>query len=373
MHKFLKEKFFFLIDKEEKEYIRQKVMKRDHKIVQIILGIIALFEIIVLVVSCLSPDPNGALQAASLGLYITLISVCLVSIVALEIFYKKGKPYPYFIFVTIFAFVIMCWGAGMSLIVSFSSFTLLYYVLTIVAASALICLEPWVETLCVVLATAIYITLYYTLDGIQRVDSLIFISGVLLAVLISLVCFYFNFYRRIKAISLELQVIKLNAVLEDKANTDKLTGINNRLFLSERLENSNEDISTGGVMMIDLDHFKNINDTYGHIVGDKCLSEMGRIIKEVLMDKEGFSVRYGGEEFLIYITNTNKNDLLSLAETLRKKVEKNVIMIKDSKRVKFTISIGLALGENQPSFTSMIDESDKALYRAKETRNTVKF
>ena len=374
MFEFLKKKFFFLIDKEEKEYIRQKVMNRDHKIVKVILGIIALFEIVVLVLSIITPDPNPALQVASLALYIILISVCIICIIALEIFKRKGKPFPYFVFVSIFAFIIMCWGVGMSLIVSYSSFSLLYYVLTIIAASALICLEPWIETLCVVLASTIYVVLYYTLPGIQRTDSLIFISGVLLAMLISLVCFYFNFYRRIKAISLELQITKLNAVLEDKANTDKLTGINNRLFLSERLENNvDDDFANGGAMLIDLDHFKNINDTYGHIAGDKCLSEMGRIIREITKDIDGFSVRYGGEEFLIYVKNTTKKSIIDLAESLRATVEKNRVMIKEFKSVKYTISIGVTLGKDKSSFGNMIDVSDKALYKAKETRNTVTF
>lgn len=363
-----------MIDKEEKEYIRQKVMNRDHKIVQIILGILALFEVVVLILSVMNPEKNQGIQNASIGLYTGLIAVCLVSIVMLEIFNRKGKPFAYFVFVSIFTFAIMCWGVGMSIIVSFNSFTMLYYVLTIIAASALICLEPWVETLCVILSTVIYFILYYTLDGIQRQTDIVFLSGVLLALLIALVCFYFNFYRRIKAISLELQVTKLNAVLEDKANTDKLTGINNRLFLSEKLENIRKDeFINGGVMMIDLDHFKRINDTYGHIAGDKCLSEMGRMIRELIQDSDGYSVRYGGEEFLIYIRNINKYDLFVFAEQLRKTVESNEVKIKNDLIIKYTISIGLAIGENQKSFQAMIDESDKALYKAKETRNTVKF
>lgn len=374
MLEFLKKKFFFLIDKDEKEYIRQNVMNSDHRIFQVILACIALFELVVLLFSIFEPDPNQGIQNASLITYSVLIAACALCIIMLEIFKRKGKPFPYFVFVSIFAFVIMCWGVGMSIIVSFTSFTMLYYVLAIIACSALICLEPWIETLCAVLSTSIYIILYYTLDGIQKQSDVNFITVVILAFLISLLCFYFNFYRRIKAISLELQVTKLNGVLEDKANTDKLTGINNRLFLSERLENNEEkDFVNSGVMMIDLDHFKNINDTYGHIAGDMCLAEIGKVIKESFLDKEGFSVRYGGEEFLIYIKNTNKEELLSLAESLRKEIENRKVVIKDNKTIEYTISIGLALGKNKKSFELMIDESDQALYKAKETRNCVKF
>lgn len=374
MKKFLKEKFFFLIDKEEKEYIRQEVMNRDHLIIQIILGIVSLLELVVLILSILSPDPNSGLQSASIALYITLIAVCLISIVALEIFKRKKKPFPYFVFVAIFTFVVMLWGAGMSIIVSYSSFSMLYYFLTIIACSALICLEPWIETLCAVLATAMYMVCYYCVDGVQRTSDVIFVTGVLLALAIALVCFYFNFYRRIKAISLELQVSKLNAVLEEKANTDKLTGINNRLFLSERLENKvDKDFADGGVMMLDLDHFKNINDTYGHVVGDKCLSEMGRIIREFSKEHDGFAVRYGGEEFLIFIKNVDKKTLFDFAESLRKTVESNKVRLSLTQIIKYTVSIGLSVGKDKSSFEAMIDDADKALYKAKETRNAVKF
>lgn len=195
----------------------------------------------------------------------------------------------------------------------------------------------------------------------------------MLALSISIVCFYFNFQRRVETIGLTLQISKLNEVLDDKANTDKLTGISNRLFLSEKLENEDEDYTNGGVMMFDLDFFKNINDTYGHMAGDKCLSEIGRLIREITKDKEGFSVRYGGEEFLIYIKNITKNDLFVLADTLRKNVEDNEVQISDTEKVKYTISIGLCMGKNKNSFEDMINDSDKALYEAKKTRNTVKI
>lgn len=375
MLKLLKEKFFFLINKEEKEYIRQKVMRRDHKILQTIFCIIALIEAAVLVLSLIStsPNANSTLEIASRCLYSGLIAVSIACIIALEIFRRKGKPFPYFVFLTILTFSLMLWGVGMSIIVSYDSFSLLYYVLTIIAASALICLEPWVETLCAILATTIYVVLYYSLDGIKRVDDIVYISAVLLALLIALTCFFFNFYRRIKAISLELEITKLNGVLDNKANTDMLTGINNRLFLSDVLENGNEDFGKGGALMIDLDHFKKINDTYGHMTGDKCLSEMGRIIRETTKDLKGFSVRYGGEEFLIFIKNSTKEELVFLAESLRSTVEKNSVRISDKESIKYTISVGISMGEGKESFEEMIDESDKALYKAKETRNAIRF
>lgn len=177
MKKFLKEKVFFLIDKDEKEYIRQNVMNRDHRMLRSIICVIAFFELIILILSLFSNEPvnNEAENTASLILYVGLIIVCLGTMVSLEILKKKGKTFPYFIIVAIFTLFVMLWGVGMSIVVSFGSFSILYYVLTTIALSALICLEPWVEFLALLLSTAVYFVLYYCVDGIQRTDNIIFI------------------------------------------------------------------------------------------------------------------------------------------------------------------------------------------------------
>ena len=268
----------------------------------------------------------------------------------------------------------MLWGAGISIVASFDSFTFLYYVLVMVAASALICLEPWVEFLCVVIATIVYGVLNYTVSGVKVIEPSLFISVLFLTVAIVLTCFFYNFFTRVNAIFLEYEIKNLNTVLEDKANTDKLTGVNNRLFLSEKLEQTaNDDLTNVGIMMIDLDHFKLINDNYGHLAGDKCLSEIGRLIRDIINNKDAYCVRYGGEEFLVHFTSISKKELFDLAEKLRKVVEKNEVEIKENTKIKYTISIGLALGKDSKNYNSMIDQSDKALYLAKETRNSTKF
>ena len=373
MIKFLKEKFLFLIDRKEKEFVRQRVMVGDHKILCVVLAVLSIIEAIMLILSFLGVDnsANKNIELSYQILYISLFAVCVLCLIFLNVFYKKKKPFPYFVLITIFTFTVMSWGVGISLLSSYESFSFLYYAIALIACSAFIVLEPWVETLCVLLPSIAYICLYYTLDGIKRVSDSIFLGGIILTIAIVLAAFYFNFYRRIHSIRLELQVSNLNEILKEKAYFDDLTKIRNRRYLTEHI---NDELVFGeecsGVMMLDLDHFKEINDTYGHRVGDICLEEMGKIINNFITGENGYAVRYGGEEFLILVKETDEKSFLAFAEKIRKKVEKNVISV-DKNKVNYTVSIGVSLAHYEISYESLIYEADDALYTAKMTRNKV--
>lgn len=153
--------------------------------------------------------------------------------------------------------------------------------------------------------------------------------------------------------------------------TDMLTGLFNRRKLFETLaviESPNSE-KPSGIMMIDIDYFKDFNDKYGHAAGDKCLSHLGEIFKKVAQNYKMDFYRYGGEEFVALVYGYSKADLLSIAENLRIAVQNA-----DMDSHNFTVSIGIAYcGEKQiRNYGNIIDQADKAVYAAKRMgRNIV--
>jgi diguanylate cyclase (GGDEF)-like protein/PAS domain S-box-containing protein len=154
--------------------------------------------------------------------------------------------------------------------------------------------------------------------------------------------------------------------MEKIASTDKLTGIYNRRMLDEilqiEIEVAQRHSSELSLIIIDIDHFKDVNDNYGHLIGDETLKTMSSIIFENIRTSDIFG-RYGGEEFLIICTQTNKENAYILAEKLRTIVGKynfNKIGTK-------TISLGISRYEKNDSIESLFKKADEALYCAKES------
>ncbi|MGK0440934.1 MAG: diguanylate cyclase (GGDEF)-like protein [Pseudohongiellaceae bacterium] len=161
------------------------------------------------------------------------------------------------------------------------------------------------------------------------------------------------------------------------SRTDKLTGLNNRGYWEERLNDefsrnkrSKEPVS---VVMLDIDHFKKINDTYGHSVGDDAIRY---ISKELLSQAREVDIcgRYGGEEFTVIMPNTNIEGAKVFCERLRESVAANVLK-SDGHEVSYTISLGICeISEGGDSAHTWLVNADKALYEAKETgRNKTSF
>lgn len=164
--------------------------------------------------------------------------------------------------------------------------------------------------------------------------------------------------------------------LELITKVDPLTGAYNRRSLNEFIDNAIENYKTAqqplSLMMVDLDHFKTINDNYGHGAGDEVLRITGKILKDNFRDTD-FICRYGGEEFCIVLPNTDFKTMQELAERVRHVIEEAHIPITKDKRIDFTCSIGIASYQsNMCNSDALIDEADNALYEAKHAgRNRV--
>ncbi len=169
-------------------------------------------------------------------------------------------------------------------------------------------------------------------------------------------------------------------LLEVENITDPLTKVYNRRYLDRRLD---EEIARSkryslelSIFMLDIDHFKRINDTYGHQAGDVTLSSLGGLIKADLRDLD-MVYRYGGEEFLIICTSTPIKGATLVAERLRHLIESHPIEVTDgsglNQTIQVTASIGVAsLNTAIDSKEKLIQAADQSLYQAKkEGRNRV--
>ncbi len=166
-----------------------------------------------------------------------------------------------------------------------------------------------------------------------------------------------------------------NKQLQNLSRTDHLTGLFNRgyweLRLIQEFKRFDRYEQPSSLIMLDIDHFKKINDTYGHTVGDEAIRAVSRTIKEQVRDLD-IPGRYGGEEFAIVLTNTNSDGACVFAERLRTTIEESTIYA-EGHEIKFTVSIGIAeLNEHLHDHRHWIEKADQGLYRSKETgRNRV--
>ncbi|MCI4625475.1 MAG: diguanylate cyclase [Candidatus Magnetoovum sp. WYHC-5] len=158
-------------------------------------------------------------------------------------------------------------------------------------------------------------------------------------------------------------------MLKEQSLVDQLTGLYNRRYLEETYSNLCAQITrrstTLGVLMIDIDFFKQVNDTYGHDVGDKVLQRISQIIKNTLRTSD-IVIRYGGEEILALLIDIEKNSAIGIAEKIRQKIENETIEIPGGV-LKKTVSIGAAeFPTHTGKFWQCLKFADTVLYKAKE-------
>jgi diguanylate cyclase (GGDEF)-like protein len=164
--------------------------------------------------------------------------------------------------------------------------------------------------------------------------------------------------------------------MEQFAYTDSLTGLFNRRHFMElsqvEMDRAMRADAVCFVMMLDLDFFKKVNDTYGHLAGDEVLKNTAGVIKNTLRNRD-LLCRYGGEEFVILISETEKENVLHLAERIREAVIESP-SVYNCIKIPCTVSIGVTASFRDCTVEALIDNADKGLYKAKEQgRNRVIF
>lgn len=163
-------------------------------------------------------------------------------------------------------------------------------------------------------------------------------------------------------------------MLREQLEEDALTGVSSRTSLLRELDSSIARAAKTGqplaVIMADLDHFKDVNDTHGHLVGDRVLKEVAARIKAALREFDLVG-RYGGEEFVVLLENTSSHTAHQVAERIRLRISSEPIHI-SSQRLQMTISQGYAMRTEGDDCQSLLTRADQAMYTAKEAgRNCI--
>jgi len=202
------------------------------------------------------------------------------------------------------------------------------------------------------------------------------VRGVILAVsvlaFILLVVFFIAF-KMVQITTKELVLVQNE--LQRLASIDSLTSIYNRYFIFKQLNIEAARVLSGkgkfSIILLDLDLFKNINDRYGHQMGDEVLQKVAKIIQSDIREHD-YVGRYGGEEFLVLLPNTDRYKAADIAERIRQSIE-NIIIKYDAQLIPISVSAGVStLSASETNVDQLINRADKALYTAKKNgRNQV--
>ncbi len=148
-----------------------------------------------------------------------------------------------------------------------------------------------------------------------------------------------------------------------------MTGVPNRRFVFERLEKSFDDIEENSkehfaTAIFDIDHFKQVNDTYGHAAGDEIIKKVCNIATSIIKSPNIFG-RIGGEEFLAVIFNDSANHLQEICEKIRTTIENEETLF-DNQKIKVTLSGGVCFSNESSSVSDLVNKADERLYLAKK-------
>lgn len=165
---------------------------------------------------------------------------------------------------------------------------------------------------------------------------------------------------------MQAQIMDLNTELKMRATTDPLTGLLNRAGLYPRLDELEKKLTLHGqafgILILDLDYFKEVNDLYGHLKGDQLLVAVANILQSIT-STDDISVRWGGEEFLVLLPSSSEHEMISMAESIMRAVRS--LRLSGAEDRNLTTSIGAYFCDMPEEVENCIRKADLALYSAK--------
>ncbi|MBS3987481.1 MAG: diguanylate cyclase [Erysipelothrix sp.] len=280
--------------------------------------------------------------------------------------------------------VVMILGVGIAVVDQWVTTSISPFIIVSIMMALVVLMHPLISTL-------VYIglfTLFVFTMPIIITDSLILTSTimngvtvVMMAVGLSNIMWYYYTKNEKQKRVIEVQnanleeqkqeLEQLNYRLSVLASMDSMTQLLNRREFENQVNAElsvfKDDVLSSSMMIADIDHFKRVNDQYGHPVGDELLKQFSLLLKAVLRDKD-LIARWGGEEFVVMLNQANPNEAYKIAERLRRTIESTTFQI-NQHHIHITVSFGIAplnTSEEEPLYTSYL-RADKALYQAKES------
>lgn len=205
----------------------------------------------------------------------------------------------------------------------------------------------------------------------QPFTAFVFLMNSIMPVLTGFPISMYIFIQNAKLKKTSDELTEANRLLQIRADTDSMTGLLNRNAFLEQVKHANKNCTQAALLVIDADNFKNINDFYGHHAGDKALTAIVSALRSPLR-MDDLIGRIGGEEFAVFLSNTDIAEAQNIAEQLRKNVEAINFMPLPDQPYPLTISIGIALSSGIVTTAQLIRMADQSLYQAKANgRNQV--
>ena len=167
-------------------------------------------------------------------------------------------------------------------------------------------------------------------------------------------------------ITLVLYNIVLMQRVVQQANTDSLTKLYNRTYMIVYAESLKALKSNYGLILCDIDFFKSVNDTYGHLAGDEVLKTVASVLKSSIRNGQDGVFRYGGEEFLVIYRDAPSDLIATRAEAIRQRIQNTPVILEDGRVLNITMSFGIYNADVNLSLEKNIARADKALYYSKE-------
>lgn len=211
---------------------------------------------------------------------------------------------------------------------------------------------------------------YYTLFILINVLSLgtFTLDGhlIILVILVDATSLFFLYTYVNETRRLRYALIHTNRSLQEESQTDALTQVANRKAYDHYLQARLDDFDVHGtrfaLCLFDVDHFKSLNDTYGHDRGDVVLHELAQLLKRTIREGD-FIARYGGEEFALFFPRANAALAVELAERIRNKIEMTTLI----RERRVTVSIGISIVREHDTAATIFKRADEALYTAKQS------
>ncbi len=371
-----------LTQEEQTQFIYTNLKDNLHRLRVLLLSMffIESFMLALLLIPGIYP---AAWESHEIYVYLYFITVVYIVLFTFALYFmekrlKENRLTLYRMIILTGLMLLLFCGMAMKLISDGTFFQPSIYILMLLTVSVVPFFNYW-EIISVILPSQSFLTIYAVIsrptESREVLKLLLDTWGFVIIALLISGLFYMD---RIRYFKQDLQLKKQNDLLKMHSEIDALTNVFNRRKLDSTMEvewkRSSRTEKPFSFLLIDLDFFKNYNDTYGHIEGDLCLRKSAEIMKETLRRQSDEIFRYGGEEFGVILPFTDLKSARIVAEKLRKNVEAAGITHKETENGVLTVSIGYtaATGDRNNNYQAMYIEADKALYAAKRSgRNKV--